>query len=172
MTGDFNGDKKSDIAVANSTSNAVSILAGNGDGTFLTHVDYAVGSPPSPIVTGDFNLDGVLDLVVSNSLGANVSILLGKGNRTFLTHVDYAAGVTPMSLTVGDFNRDGFEDLAVANQGSSTIAILVANALGGRRVKRDLSAFGVLILGGRSGHSGRLPLNPMVFCRRRKPCQA
>ena len=34
--GDFNGDGKLDLAVANEEGNTVSILLGNGDGSFVT----------------------------------------------------------------------------------------------------------------------------------------
>src|ERR1700687_290324 len=53
--GDFNGDGKPDLAVANSGSNDVSVLLGNGDGTFQAAVNYAAGSVPSSVTVGDFN---------------------------------------------------------------------------------------------------------------------
>ena len=56
--GDFNGDGKQDIAIANSGSNTVSVFLGNGDGTFQTQASYAVGGGPSSVVVGDFNGDG------------------------------------------------------------------------------------------------------------------
>ena len=43
-TGDFNGDGKPDLVTANAGSNSVSVLLGNGDGTFQNAVNYAVGS--------------------------------------------------------------------------------------------------------------------------------
>ena len=67
VAGDFNGDGRTDLAVANDGDNAVSVLLGNGDGTFQT-----AGQPtrwePSPyaIVAGDFNGDGRTDLAVAN----------------------------------------------------------------------------------------------------------
>ena len=67
MAGDFNGDGQTDLAVANSARNDVSVLLGNGDGTFQTQVTYAVGSEPDALVTGDFNGDGRTDLAVANS---------------------------------------------------------------------------------------------------------
>src|SRR5690348_11293267 len=81
-TGDFNGDGKIDVAVANSAGNNVSVLLGNGDGTFQTAVNYNVGATPFGVVTGDFNSDGDLDLAVVNDGASNVSILLGNGNGT------------------------------------------------------------------------------------------
>ena len=67
VAGDFNGDGRTDLAVANSGSNDVSVLLGNGDGTFQPQVTYAVGSEPVAIVAGDFNGDGRTDLAVANS---------------------------------------------------------------------------------------------------------
>ena len=66
MAGDFNGDGRLDLAVANYGDNTVSVLLGKGDGTFQPQVTYAVGSNPGAIVAGDFNGDGRTDLVVSD----------------------------------------------------------------------------------------------------------
>ena len=65
--GDFNGDGKPDLAVANSGSNNVSVLLGNGDGTFQAAVNYAAGNAPNSVAVGDFNGDGKADLAVANS---------------------------------------------------------------------------------------------------------
>ena len=66
VAGDFNGDGRTDLAVANNISNDVSILLGNGDGTFQNQATYAVGSSPDALVAGDFNGDGRTDLAVAN----------------------------------------------------------------------------------------------------------
>ena len=65
--GDFNGDAKADLAVANSIKANVSVLLGNGDGTFQTQKTYAVGGDPTSVAVGDFNGDGKADLAVANS---------------------------------------------------------------------------------------------------------
>jgi protocatechuate 3,4-dioxygenase beta subunit len=129
-TGDFNGDGKLDLAVANEMSNTVSILLGNGDGTFQTAVNYDVGSYPRSVTAGDFNGDGKLDLAVANYFSSNVSILLGNDDGTFQTAVNYSAGTNPSSVTTGDFNGDGKLDLAVANSGGNTVSILLGNGDG------------------------------------------
>jgi hypothetical protein len=128
--GDFNGDGKLDLAVANNTSNNVSILLGNGDGTFQAAANYAAGSQPASVAVGDFNGDGKLDLAVANNISNNVSVLLGNGNGTFQTAVNYGAGSQPKSVAVGDFNGDGKLDLAVANNISNNVSVLLGNGNG------------------------------------------
>jgi hypothetical protein len=128
--GDFNGDGKLDLAVANEGSNNVSILLGKGDGTFQAAVDYGAGSNPSSVAVGDFRDDGKLDLVVANDGSDNVSILLGNGDGTFQAAVNYGVGSAPTSVAVGDFNGDGKLDLAVVNELSNNFSILLGNGDG------------------------------------------
>ena len=132
--GDFVGDGKLDLAVANATG--VSILLGTGDGTFQSAVDYTVGNYPDAIVVGDFNGDGRLDLALDNG-NSGIAILLGNGNGTFQPAVDYGVGGSPSAIVAGDFNGDGRLDLAVASAGScclnvpGSVAILMGTGDGG-----------------------------------------
>src|SRR5258708_30964302 len=87
--GDFNGDGTMDLAVVNRNSGTVSLLLGNGDGTFQAAQSVAVGdavvSAVSFVAVGDFNRDGKLDLVVVNGHshpGGTCSGLLGNADRT------------------------------------------------------------------------------------------
>lgn len=136
-TGDFNGDRIQDLAAANEVDDTISILLGNGNGTFQSHVDYATSYGPADVAVGDFNHDGFLDLAVANA-GENssgqsadsISILLGNGNGTFKTQVDYPTGRTPVSVAVGDFNGDGNLDLAVVAQYDDAVSILLGNGDG------------------------------------------
>ena len=66
--GDFNGDGKPDLAVANNITSNISVLLGNGDGTFGTKTDYDVGQPADGVVITDLNSDGKLDIVAQTSL--------------------------------------------------------------------------------------------------------
>jgi len=139
-TGDFNGDGKLDLAIGNLSSATVSILLGNGDGTFGAKNDFVTGTDPRSIAVGDFNGDGKLDLVVANNVSGTVSILLGNGDGTFAPKMDFPVGVRPRSVVVGDFNGDGKLDLAVANHDSNTVSILLGNGDGTFAPKMDFHA--------------------------------
>ena len=110
VTGDFNGDGKLDVAVANIDSSDVSILLGNGDGTFQPAKNIAIAGGTGPIVTGDFNGDHKLDLAVGSE--TNATVLLGNGDGTFRSPIQI--NVNASSLLAADFNQDGKVDLLAA----------------------------------------------------------
>ena len=124
---DFNGDGKLDLVVANNepTSDSVSILLGNGDGTFRTHVDYSTGVAPESVSIGDFNGDGKLDVATADNGSNTVSILFGNGDGTFQANQDFVVGLYPTSIVAHDFNGDGVLDLAVTNWGSNTVTVML-----------------------------------------------
>jgi FG-GAP-like repeat len=144
--GDFNGDGHPDVVVANrvipsSGAGTVSVLLGNGDGSFQKHVDYsfqgtgsATGTGPVYVAIGDFNGDRRLDLAVKTYdglTGPSISVLLGNGDGTFQPHVDTVAAGTGGNVLVADFNRDGKVDLAAAGYfDGRAVAILQGNGDG------------------------------------------
>ena len=126
--GDFNGDGKLDLVTVDPCdcdTSTVSVLLGNGDGTFQAHAEFNVGAAALGVAVGDFNGDGIPDLVTANVEGANISVLLGRGDGTFQPQVQYAAGGGPIYVTVGDFDGDGVLDLAVANEFDGTVSVLL-----------------------------------------------
>ena len=127
---DFNGDGKLDIAAGNFFDNTVSILIGNGDGTFQAPVTYATGSAPTATFAGDFNGDGFQDIFLSNANDGTISVLLGNGDGTFKPQKAYAVGANPYDASVGDLNGDGKLDIAVANVNDGTVSILLGNGDG------------------------------------------
>ncbi|HUB52545.1 MAG TPA: VCBS repeat-containing protein, partial [Terracidiphilus sp.] len=126
--GDFNGDGNTDLAVANYGSSSVSILLGNGDGTFAPGPDSPISLPGAPgtIVTSDFNDDGIADLaVLAPAPNGTVTILLGFGNGAFAQAPGNPLSIAyAYSLAATDFNSDGIPDLIVLSTiGTATIQL-------------------------------------------------
>ncbi|NCR02364.1 MAG: VCBS repeat-containing protein, partial [Microcystis aeruginosa L211-101] len=128
--GDFNGDGKSDLAVANRDGNNVSVLLGTGTGSFGPATNFTVGNSPASVTVGDFNGDGKSDLAVANNSSNNVSVLLGTGTGSFGPATNFTVGSGPFSVTVGDFNGDGKSDLAVANLLTNNVSVLLGTGTG------------------------------------------
>jgi hypothetical protein len=118
--GDFNRDGNLDLAVANGDDNTVSIMLGNGDGTFTqsSGSPIPVGNFPFFLAVADFNGDGIADVAATNEVDDTVSILLSNGDGTF-TEANGSpvpsGNYNPGPVVAGDFNSDGIPDLAVAN---------------------------------------------------------
>jgi hypothetical protein len=133
--GDFNSDNKTDLAVANYSDGTVTILLGNGDGTFTPAANspVTVGRSPLSIAVGDFSDDGIPDLAVANVTDNTLTILLGNGNGTFsqAAHSPIpASGAAPASVAAADFNRDGNVDLVVSVVGPNEVSILLGDGDG------------------------------------------
>ena len=127
-TGDFNGDNKSDLAVANLGSDNISILLGTGTGSFGAATNFNVGNNPFVVAVGDFNSDNKSDLAVANIDGdGDISILLGNGTGSFGAATSLTAGTIPYRVAVGDFNADGKTDLVATNYDSNNVSVLLNN---------------------------------------------
>ena len=95
MAGDFNGDGKLDLAVADTGSNTVAVLLNNGSGGFFGAVTYSTGGGlPDALAAADFNGDGKLDLAVANADGNSIGILLNNGSGGFSAATTFATGGT------------------------------------------------------------------------------
>jgi len=127
---DLDSDGDLDLAVASSSTDSVSILKNNGDGTFYLDSNYAVGDDPWSVFCADLDGDGDLDLAVANNISDSVSILKNNGNGTFQSAVNYGVGDDPRSIFCADLDGDGDLDLAVANFGNDSVSILKNNGDG------------------------------------------
>lgn len=138
--GDFNGDGKLDLAVVNNgdtANNGVSILLGNGDGTFQPASGFAAGKNPSWLAAGDFNADGKDDLAVArygsysdpNDTG-EVTIYLSNGDGTFHPGAVLTLGRKPSFVVASDFNSDHKLDLAILDSDSTGSGVVITVSLG------------------------------------------
>lgn len=130
---DVNGDGKPDLVVTNYiiTNGTVSVLLGNGNGTFQARTTTASGgSFAFNSVVADFDGDGKLDIAVTNYASNNVGILIGNGDGTFKAAVTYATGTAPTYIACGDIDNDGKIDLVVSNKTGPTASILLGNGNG------------------------------------------
>ena len=131
---DFNSDGNLDLAIVNQTTNDVSILLGNGDGTFTqaTGSPVAVGRLPVAIATGDLNNDSHPDLAVVNQTDNSVSVLLGNGDGTFTPAINspLATGQTPSAVAIADFNADGNLDIAVTDPLTDSVSVFLGLSQG------------------------------------------
>ncbi len=152
VAGDFNRDGKLDIAVANSTSGTVSVLLGNGDGTFVAlspagkgtaAPQYTVGGAPESIAVADLAGDGKLDLITANFADGTVSVLSGKGDGTFRAATTIPVGAGPTFVAVADLNGDGKPDILVSNSSDATLGVLLGNGDGTFKPE-TLTAFGAV----------------------------
>ena len=125
QVGDFNGDGKMDIAVTQSSfsGSSLSVLMGNGDGTFvLTALTLVLSS--GALALGDFNSDGYSDMVVTQSGSGGlygVSVLLSNGDGSFQPPVFYPVNGSPVSLATADINKDGKLDVIAGGNGISVL---------------------------------------------------
>lgn len=117
---DFNNDTHVDLAVTCRGSsvvlNVVSILMGNGDGTFSGKTDYIASREPVAVVAGDFDGDTKLDLATTGWDG-KVAVILGNGAGAFGTKTEYTIGLQGRSIATGDLDGDGTLDVLVPDYG-------------------------------------------------------
>jgi hypothetical protein len=143
VTADFNNDGKLDLATSNyddAGDGSVSVLLGNGNGSFQPARTFATGPYAFSLTAGDFNSDGKLDLatanqdVVSETGDNDVSILLGNGDGTFAAAVPLSASnAYSWSITTGDLDGDGKLDLVVTSDdsfGVDTVSVLLGHGDG------------------------------------------
>src|SRR5262249_45535990 len=131
---DLNGDGKADLAVANhsSSSNPVSVLLGNGDGSFGGQQTVAADGLPTTVAVADFNWDALPGPAVAcpGNGETTVIVLLGHGDGSFQAPSRFGAGQSPTALAVADLNGDGKADLAVTYAVDNAVRVFQGNGDG------------------------------------------
>ena len=126
--GDVNNDNCLDIVICNYGTNSVTILLGNGNGSFTFLITYFLENQSSlfSIALGDFNNDDKLDIAVANAIHKYIGVFLGFGNGSFSRPNRYYFDLftQPGPITVGFFNDDNYADIAVVCSQNSAVAFL------------------------------------------------
>ena len=128
-TWDFNEDGITDIITTNIGNDSLSILFGNGDGTFKEQKQMPVAKEPRALAMDDFNRDGHMDLAIACSGSDQIAIYFGLANGTFGAGQRYGVHKSPVSIAAGDFNGDHKPDLAIALR-NDKIKILIGQGDG------------------------------------------
>ena len=114
-------------------TDTVSVLFGNGDGSFQSRTTFTIGDGPHALAIADFDKDNNPDIVAVNFISDNVSVLFGKGDGTFATQKRVPTGNAPSSVVVGDFNGDRIPDAITSNSFLNDSSILLGNGDGSFR---------------------------------------
>ncbi|MDB5037651.1 MAG: flagellin protein FlaA [Bacteriovoracaceae bacterium] len=129
-TADLNGDGKTDLVTTDLSDNTLSVLLGNGDGTFKTRTTFRTGVGPSFSTAIDVNGDGKLDILTLDSTDGTISVFLGNGNGTFSARTTLRTGSGPASLATGDINGDGKIDIVSTDYNNGTVSVFLGNGNG------------------------------------------
>jgi hypothetical protein len=134
--GDFDGDGKLDLAVANNFSNTVGVMLNRGDGSFGPRVDHVTGTNPIALALGDFNRDRRLDVLAANLNTGSIALLAGNGDGGFQAAVPAAELlVGSYFVLAGHFNSDNNLDFAVTGLSGATLVggihVFLGNGSGG-----------------------------------------
>jgi hypothetical protein len=144
--GDFQGNGITDLVVTNADDNTVSVLLGNGNGTFQPAVNYSISNNkhvanfPGFVTVASLRGNGRLDIVMTNFGTSNVTVLLGNGDGTFGAPIHVASGMgTSDAAAIADFNDDGTADLLVNNEQADVVTLLPGNGDGTFRAPVQLA---------------------------------
>jgi hypothetical protein len=125
--GDFNNDGRADVVVSNAQTGNISVLMGNGNGTFGEPALFPTRPWPVGSTVGDFNHDGSLDIAVALPYyrgGGGVMVLLNNGAGGFRAQAVYPAAL-PFYAVSGDLNGDGYVDLVVSNPDANRVTVFL-----------------------------------------------
>jgi hypothetical protein len=130
VAADVTGNGHQDLAVTNGVDNTLSVLLGQGNGTFVaaSGSPIAVGNDPTSVAVGDLTGNGVADIAIANTFDGTVSLLLGAGNGTFTPAPSSPlyVGSNPTGIQIADLTGRGTEDIAVVNTSLNLLTLLLS----------------------------------------------
>ena len=142
VVANVNGDAHFDIITANEDSDDISVLFGNGDGTFQAQQLLSASDRTQSAAVANVNGDAHLDIIAANEGSDDVSVLLGNGDGTFQNQKRFPAGDGPVFVTVAKVNDDAHLDIVTANESSDDVSVLLGNDDGTFQAPKPFSTGG------------------------------
>ncbi|MCH8198169.1 MAG: VCBS repeat-containing protein, partial [Proteobacteria bacterium] len=132
-SGDFNKDLASDIVTANQQSNTVTVLFGDGAGSFSAPLDLLGTTNPVSVGVADFDNDTNLDIAVVTIgfLNDKLAVFFGDGAGGFSAPATITVSDQSPTLFVGDVNDDGNADAVTAGSTANVVSVMVGDGMGG-----------------------------------------
>jgi len=121
--GDFDGDGYEDLVVPSSDNDALILLKGQSDGTFINWKTIPVDNAAISVAVADFNGDSKLDIVAG---GYTILILLNDGSGNF-TESSVSTSRVYYNIIATDLDNDGDFDIVTANYGDKEFTVLKNN---------------------------------------------
>jgi hypothetical protein len=119
---DLNGDSHADLVVVNQTDNTISVLLGNGDGTFTSapNSPLATGQAPTAVTIADFNGDSLPDIAVTDPQTDSVSVYLGLSQGLFAPAFELPVGTDPTAILAASLSGASLPDVAITDNPPGT----------------------------------------------------
>ena len=119
---DLNGDSHTDLVIVNQTDNTISVLLGNGDGTFNSapNSPLATGQAPTAVTIADFNGDSLPDIAVTDPQTDSVSVYLGLSQGLFAPAFELPVGTNPTAILAASLSGASLPDVAITDNPSGT----------------------------------------------------
>ena len=127
---DLSGDGKLDLVTANFFANTVSMLLGDGHGSFAPQQTFAVPGGPNAVTVAPVIGDDKADIVTADSGDNTVRVLRRNGDGSFQNAGSAPVGSDPVAVAVADVNRDGFADIVTANFLGNDVSVLLGTGHG------------------------------------------
>jgi len=142
IVADFNQDQLFDIALADGYGTSVTILLGNGDGSFIEGTKFFPEGCkyPSQIATADFDNDSYLDIVIACDGASNSSVYFGNADGLFLERIilHTERSTSAYSVAVTDFNGDNYTDIIIVGEKFRTVSVFLGYGNGSFDKEQDI----------------------------------